>query len=93
MRVAEDVPVLPAVPAETASEADPRYGRSAAVGFVVGVLLVTAAITLAGTIGGMGFGPALGLGACAGIWGGGGFGFLLGATLPVARHFDEEAAR
>jgi hypothetical protein len=74
-----------------AADADAGFGRSGLIGFLLGVAAVTAGITAAGTIGGMGFGPALGVGACAGIWGGGGFGFLLGAVLPVARQLDEEA--
>jgi hypothetical protein len=75
------------------SHAEPNLGRAGAIGFLVGLLLVTVSITLVGAIWGMGLGPSLGLGLCAGIWGGGGFGFLLGATLPAARQLDEEAAR
>lgn len=41
----------------------------------------------------VGFGASLGLGAFVGIWGGGGFGFMMGGTVPLARHLDAQSAR
>jgi hypothetical protein len=74
---------------------EPRLGRAGVIGYVVGFVVTTAAVTVAGTLGGMGFAPSLGLGAFVGVWGGGGFGFMLGGTVPFALHLDrlEAAAR
>ncbi|HEY8543945.1 MAG TPA: hypothetical protein VIL36_02815 [Acidimicrobiales bacterium] len=74
-----------ALPAE---QDPPRVGRGAVIGYLVGFTVLTAAITVAGTLGGLGWQAALGLGAFVGMWGGGGFGFMLGGTLPFARHLD-----
>jgi hypothetical protein len=71
---------------------EPNWGRGGAIGYLTGLLATTLVITIIGTIGGLGFGPSLGLGAFVGVWGGGGFGFMLGATIPLARHLDAEAA-
>jgi hypothetical protein len=57
---------------------------------MVGFLVVATAITVGGCIGGLGFAPALGLGCFVGVWGGGGFGFMMGGTLPLARQLDRE---
>ena len=40
---------------------------------------------------GWGFGNALGLGTFVGVWGGGGFGFMMGATIPYARYLDAQS--
>ncbi|MGQ0618047.1 MAG: hypothetical protein ACT4PW_13835 [Acidimicrobiia bacterium] len=77
----------------TGGVSEPNIGRSAMVGYVVGFLIVAVAITVAGTLGGLGFGPSLGLGIFVGIWGGGGFGFMMGGTIPLARHLDSHSAR
>lgn len=71
--------------------ADPPVGRAAAVGAALGCLASVVGIAVAGTASGMDPGGALGLGAFVGIWGGAGFGFMMGATLTLARH--EDAAR
>jgi alkyl hydroperoxide reductase subunit AhpC len=70
---------------------EPNLGRSAVRGYGIGFLVTTVAITVTGTLGGLGFGPSLGLGAFVGVWGGGGFGFMLGGTLPLARYLDGES--
>jgi hypothetical protein len=57
---------------------------------MVGFLVVATAITVGGCIGGLGFAPALGLGCFVGVWGGGGSGFMMGGTLPLARQLDRE---
>lgn len=72
---------------------EPNWGRGGAIGYVTGFLASIVIITTIGTVGGLGFAPSFGLGAFVGVWGGGGFGFMLGATIPLARHMDAEAAR
>ena len=74
-------------PARSSGE-EPNVGRNAMIGAAVGFLVVTVAITTAGTLGGIGFGASLGLGAFVGMWGGTGFGFMMGGTIPLARHLD-----
>jgi hypothetical protein len=69
----------------------PRVGRSALVGYLIGFVVVTVGITVAGTLGGLGFGDSLGLGAFVGFWGGGGFGFMLGATATFARQLERRS--
>jgi hypothetical protein len=79
-------------PEASAPEASaPDVGRTAAIGYLAGFVVVTIAITVAGTLAGHGFTPSLGLGAFVGMWGGGGFGLMVGGTLPLARHLDEQA--
>lgn len=71
---------------------EPNLGRSAVIGYVIGFLVVAVGITTAGTLAGLGFGSSLGLGAFVGVWGGGGFGFMMGGTIPLARHLDSQSA-
>lgn len=71
---------------------DPNIARTAAIGAVIGVTVVTIGVTLAGLLGGLGFGGAVGLGLFIGMWGGGGFGFMMGGTIPFARHMDRADA-
>jgi hypothetical protein len=96
--VVEPRPTLQLVPvtigAETSPEvAMPNLGRTAMIGYVVGFIAATAVITVGGTLAGLGLGASLGLGAFVGIWGGGGFGFMMGGTVPLARHLDAQSAR
>jgi hypothetical protein len=77
--------------AGTTPAADPNLGRSAVIGYVTGFLVTATAITLIGTFAGAGFTNSLGLGAFVGVWGGGGFGFMLGGTIPLARHLDTQS--
>ena len=80
--------------AETVADADmPNVGRSAAIGYLVGFVVVTIAITVGATFAGQGVGASLGLGAFVGLWGGGGFGFMMGGTVPLARHLEARSAR
>jgi hypothetical protein len=72
--------------------ADALSGRGAAIGYLIGFTIAATVITIVGTLGGLGFGPSLGLGAFVGVWGGGGFGFMLGGTLPLAREMDRAEA-
>lgn len=76
----------------TAGSGEPNVGRNAVLGYVIGFLAVTVAITVAGTLGGLGFVASLGLGTFVGAWGGGGFGFMVGGTVPFARHLDARSA-
>lgn len=71
----------------------PNVGRTAMIGYLVGFVAATVVISVAGTLSGLGFGASLGLGAFVGIWGGGGFGFMMGGTVPLARHLDAQSAR
>lgn len=91
--VLPDLPTTTSVPEDRppTGEVEPRWGRGAAMGYVIGFLVVATGITVGGSLGGLGFGPALGLGCFVGAWGGGGFGFMLGGTLPLARQLDREA--
>jgi hypothetical protein len=67
---------------------EPNTARSAMIGYAIGFAVACVGLTIGGTIAGLGFGPSLGLGAFIGMWGGGGFGFMVGATIPLARHLD-----
>ena len=78
-------------PHDDVAQAEPNWGRGGAIGYLIGFSAATVIITTIGTVGGLGFGPSFGLGAFVGVWGGGGFGFMLGATVPLARHMDAEA--
>jgi hypothetical protein len=69
---------------------EPGIGRTAVIGAAVGFLVSTIGITVAGSLGGIGFGASLGLGAFVGTWGGAGFGFMMGGTLPLARRLDSQ---
>jgi hypothetical protein len=95
--VAEPKPLLQVVRdtvADAASGEDmPNVGRSAVIGYVIGFVVATVAITVGGTIAGQGVGASLGLGVFVGLWGGGGFGFMMGGTVPLARHLDARSAR
>lgn len=79
-------------PAPTGAE-EPDVWRNAAVGAVIGFLVTTLATTAAGLAAGIEPGSALGLGAFIGSWGGAGFGFMMGATVPFARHLEAAHAR
>jgi hypothetical protein len=85
--------VVPAPPPDGATDREPNPGRWGLIGYAIGFVVACAGITIAGTIGGMGAGASFGLGAFVGVWGGGGFGFMLGATIPLARHLDAQHNR
>ena len=72
---------------------EPHVGRTAMLGYLVGFLVATVAMTLIGSLLGLSFGAAFGLGAFVGVWGGGGFGFMMGGTVPLARYLDAQSAR
>lgn len=78
---------------ETSTPDEPNVGRTAMIGYAVGFVVSVVVITAVGTIAGMGFGASLGLGAFVGVWGGGGFGFMMGGTIPLARYLDDQSHR
>jgi hypothetical protein len=61
--------------------AEGRAGRWAAAGAVVGFSTVAVAVTVVALALGLGAGDAVGLGAYVGIWGGTGFGFMMGGCI------------
>jgi hypothetical protein len=66
-------------------------GRSAAIGAMLGFLVVAATITAAVTARGMGFAASLALGTYVGMFGGAGFGCMVGAVVVLARPDDPDA--
>lgn len=75
------------------AEEGPRIWRNAAIGAASGFVAVVAGVTAAGTAGGMGAGNALALGSFVGLWGGLGFGFMMGGCVPLSRYLDTVSAR
>jgi hypothetical protein len=71
----------------------PNVGRVAMVGYAVGFVIATVVITIVGTVAGLGLGASFGLGVFVGAWGGGGFGFMMGGTIPLALHLEAQHAR
>jgi hypothetical protein len=73
--------------AEIASDltVDQRVGRAAVRGVLVGLVAMSALGTGMGLATGFDMIDSLGLGAFAGVWGGPGFGGMLGATLAYVR--------
>jgi hypothetical protein len=67
---------------------EPEILRPAAIGAATGFAVMTLIVTIGGTVAGIEPGAAFGLGVFTGMWGGAGFGFMMGATLPFARHPD-----
>ena len=82
---------LQLVPELTPEHADeePNVWRTVAIGYCVGFAAVAAAITVAGTMAGLGFVASLGFGVFVGVWGGGGFGFMLAGTVGLAHQYDQ----
>jgi hypothetical protein len=74
--------------AVSSATAEPHIGRSAMIGVVIGFFTVMIAVTIGSLLLGIEPGGALGIGGFVGVWGGGGFGFMFGATIPLARHLD-----
>jgi hypothetical protein len=89
-------PSLTVVPDDTSSStstgiaapAEPRVGRSGMIGAVIGFVVASTVMTVVCTLAGMGAGPAFGIGIFTGFWGGGGFGFMMGATVPLSHYMD-----
>ena len=64
--------------------------RSCMIGAAIGFTVITVVITIIGSTAGMAAGSALGLGAFVGMWGGAGFGFMMGGTLAIMRVLDAD---
>jgi hypothetical protein len=70
---------------------DPRIGRAAGTGAAIGFVSALVLVTAVGSASGMDVGSAVGLGTFVGIWGGAGFGFMMGATTALSRHTTGDA--
>jgi hypothetical protein len=84
--------VPPAVSAEEPPLDEPRVGRSAAIGAVIGFLAGACLVAIGCALDGLDIGSSIGLGVFVGMWGGAGFGFMVGGTIPMARHADAVSA-
>ncbi len=67
---------------------DQRVGRAAALGALIGLVVMSALGTAMALATGFDMTDSLGLGVFAGVWGGPGFGGMLGATLAYVRAAD-----
>ena len=70
---------------------DQRLGRAVVIGCLIGVVSMTALVFGIGMIAGAGPGASLGLGLFCAVWGGLGFGSMIGAVLVGTR--QERRAR
>jgi hypothetical protein len=70
----------------------PAVGRAAARGALLGFVLVGIGVTWMAFTGGADFGGAVGVGVFVGMWGGCGFGGMMGATLCIVRAEQRESA-
>ena len=64
---------------------DQRVGRGAAWGVLIGLVAMSLLGTGMGLVSGQAMTDSLAIGAFAGVWGGPGFGGMLGATLAYTR--------
>jgi hypothetical protein len=62
---------------------DSRLWRGSAIGAAVGLAVLMVTITVVGTLGGLKLIIALGLGAFIGLWGGSGFGMMVGGVVAI----------
>jgi hypothetical protein len=76
-----------AQPTEAPARAAARPWRYAAIGGATGFVAMTLAITIIGTLSGIGLGGAFGLGIFVGGFGGIGFGFMMGGMTGLASEF------
>lgn len=82
----------PAAAADTirkAMTADQRLGRALLWGTIIGSVLVFAFCGGIALAAGMGVPAAIGIGVFTAIWGGPGFGGMMGATVYFSNHLDE----
>lgn len=63
-------------------------GRYAIIGAITGFVITTIVVILGAMSQGEGIGGATGLGLFVGIWGGGGFGAMVGAAIAAMRDTD-----
>ena len=62
---------------------DSGLWRGSLIGAALGFVVLTVTITLVGTLGGFAPISALGLGAFVGLWGGCGFGMMMGGVVAM----------
>ncbi|MFO7281088.1 MAG: hypothetical protein C0P77_011855 [Thermoanaerobacterales bacterium] len=74
-----------APPAGAAARRTPNVKRSAIVGALVGFTVATTGVGVSLLLDGMDAVQAFGVGTFVGVWGGLGFGVMMGATIPLAR--------
>lgn len=67
-------------------------GRGALCGAVIGFIVVASLVTVVGMIAGLEALDSIGLGAFAAVWGGPGFGALVGAVMVITRNEQVAAA-
>lgn len=98
-RDAEAIPEHDAVPvpdhgdgAALEEPSDPQVGRYATLGGIVGLVATAVVVAIGGALAGMSVASAVGLGIFVGLFSGIGFGFMMGATVPFARHLDAMSA-
>lgn len=72
---------------------EPRVGRAAVRGALLGFVLVAIGSTWMAYAGSADFGGAIGVGVFVGIWGGCGSGGMMGATMCLTRAEAREAAQ
>jgi hypothetical protein len=73
------------------TSAEPKIGRAAAIGALIGFVLVVVVYGSISLFAGSGNEGAAGIAVFAGIWGGPGFGAMMGAV--VAAHSTEDRHR
>ena len=78
-------------PGDTVAEDESLVWRAAMLGAAIGFTLVAVVIAAAVTLSGIHPASAIGLGLFVGIFSGGGFGFMTGAVVSLARHADARA--
>ena len=78
---------------EVEAAEEPRVGRAAMRGALLGFVLVAIGVTWMAYAGSADFGGAVGVGVFVGIWGGCGFGGMMGAILCITRAEGREAAQ
>jgi ammonia channel protein AmtB len=66
----------------------PNVKRSAILGALVGFTVATTGVGVSLLLDGMDAVQAFGVGTFVGVWGGLGFGVMMGATIPLARDLD-----
>jgi hypothetical protein len=79
--------------AATAQTTDPEVstiGRGIVIGAVLGWIGVTSMATVLGLVSGMGLTSAFGFAACVSVWGGLGFGAMMGGTVAFTRDLDAQ---
>jgi hypothetical protein len=68
------------------STQEARLGRASLIGAAVGWVVTSIVVFVVGVVfADLEAGAAIGLGLFVGMWGGGGFGFMMGATTSLAK--------